>query len=69
MFKFPRNQLKIPWLCVGDFNETLSDSEQFRGCETEEWKMAYFREVVDFCNFTDLGFAGLSCISMYDVGA
>jgi hypothetical protein len=45
--KFLRREYDTPWLCAGDFNEVLFNSEQFGGNEREEWKMDGFREVVD----------------------
>jgi hypothetical protein len=47
LMKFLRREYDTPWLCAGDFNEVLFNSEQFGGNEREEWKMDGFREVVD----------------------
>lgn len=49
----------LPWLCMGDFNETLHASEQFGGIGRSEQQMEGFREAVSFCGLTDLGFIGL----------
>jgi hypothetical protein len=56
---FLRSQFDVPWICAGDFNEVLCASEQFGGSDREEWKMEGFRNMVDFCHFTNLGFSGL----------
>jgi hypothetical protein len=58
LLRFLRNASDLPWLCAGDFNEVLSDQEQFGGNDREEWMMEGFREVVQYCGFTDLGFSG-----------
>lgn len=50
---------RLPWLCVGDFNETLSSSEHFGGTGRTEAQMEGFREAVSICRFSDLGFIGL----------
>jgi hypothetical protein len=48
-----------PWLCAGDFNEVLNASEHIGGDgRDEEWKMEGFRDAVDYCRFTDMGFSG-----------
>jgi exonuclease III len=59
LLRFLRNASNLPWLCGGDFNEILHDYEQISGQDREEWKMEGFREVVEECGFTDLGFSGL----------
>lgn len=54
-----KNFSSLPWLCAGDFNETLDASEQFGGLVRPERQMDGFREAVSECGFTDLGFIGL----------
>jgi hypothetical protein len=49
----------LPWLCVGDYNETLFSTEHFSVHDREEWQMRAFREAVDDCDLQDLGYAGL----------
>jgi len=44
---------------VGDFNETLHIEEQMGGNDREEWCMSGFREAVEYCGFSDLGYRGL----------
>lgn len=54
-----RGRSSLPWLCMGDFNEALHESEHFGGAGRRENQMEGFRDAVDFCGFTDLGFIGL----------
>jgi hypothetical protein len=48
-----------PWLCCGDFNETLHATEHFSEHPRDEWQMRNFREAVEDCEHQDLGFSGL----------
>lgn len=58
MLRFLWNESDLPWLCVRDFNEILHDHEQFGGNDREEWKKEGFREMVQYCEFMDLGYSG-----------
>jgi hypothetical protein len=62
LLHFLRNENDLPWLCGGDFNETLHSHEQIGGNERQEWSMEGFREIVDYCGFRDLGYSGLPYI-------
>jgi hypothetical protein len=44
----------LPWLCVRDFNEITEQSVVLR----KESQMTQFREVLEDCHFSDLGFIG-----------
>lgn len=59
LLHFLRCTSNLPWLCAGDFNEVLCEDDHFGSREREEWRMAGFREIVELCCFTDLGFNGL----------
>jgi hypothetical protein len=59
LLRFLRNQADLPWLCAGDFNEILYAEEQMGGNDREERCMDGFRDVVDYCGFSDLGYTGL----------
>jgi hypothetical protein len=48
----------MPWLCVGDFNEVLTDSEKFRGARKPWGQMADFRSKLEHYSLSDLGFSG-----------
>ena len=59
LLKYLNTQSASPWLCAGDFNEILDASEQFGGLTRSERQMDGFRDAVDTCGFSDLGFIGL----------
>jgi hypothetical protein len=42
MMHFLRNESTLPWMCSGDFNETLDDSEQIGGNDRQEgaWRVS-----------------------------
>ena len=46
----------LPWLCIGDYNEILSNSEKLGGQLRPARQMDRFREIVDLCQFRDLGY-------------
>ena len=48
----------LPWLCVGDFNEIVKQSEKFRGRLRPQNQMQMFRDALDECELMDLGFKG-----------
>jgi hypothetical protein len=47
-----------PWMVIGDFNETMWQSEHFSSAKRSESQMARFRNMLSFCNLHDLGFRG-----------
>jgi hypothetical protein len=49
----------LPWLCAGDFNEVLRAEEHFGGQGRTEQQMEGFRDAVQNCSLTDLGYIGL----------
>jgi exonuclease III len=46
------------WLCVGDFNEITNQTEKVGTTLRREGQMAQFREVLEECSLSDLGFMG-----------
>ena len=49
---------KLPWCCIGDFNELLHVQEK-RGRQPRAYSlMQTFRDVLDHCGFMDLGYSG-----------
>jgi hypothetical protein len=53
------NALSYPWLCMGDYNETLYGSEHFSNTDRPEGQMRDFRECVEESGLIDLGWSGL----------
>ena len=51
-------KFKILWLCAGDFNEIMRNSEKLGGSNRNQTQMQLFRDVADECGFIDLGYAG-----------
>jgi len=48
----------LPWLVMGDFNEAMWAFEHFSTTCRGEQQMANFREALNVCELTDLGFTG-----------
>ena len=48
----------LPWLIMGDLNEILFDSEKEGGRVRPERYMKAFRDTLDDCNLTDVGYVG-----------
>ena len=51
-------QVTLPRICIGDFNEILLANEKQGGEPRSEWQMANFQEVLDNCRLRDMGFKG-----------
>ena len=58
LLAFLNNQLQLPWLCLGDFNDILSNTEKSGGAIQSQQQMDGFRKVVDYCAFQELGYYG-----------
>jgi endonuclease/exonuclease/phosphatase family metal-dependent hydrolase len=56
----------LPWLVVGDFNETMWSFEHFSAHQRPERQMEEFRNTLAFCDLHDLGFCGLTFT--WDIG-
>lgn len=48
------------WLCPGDFNEIMFDYEKMGGTVKREKRMREFRECMEDCGPSDLGFSGVN---------
>lgn len=48
----------IPWLCVGDFNEVLDQSEKEGALLRREYQMPGFRTALEKCHLCDLCYSG-----------
>ena len=58
LLAFLNNQLQLSRLCLGDFNEILSNTKKSRGAIRSQQQMDDFRKVVDYCAFKELGYCG-----------
>jgi hypothetical protein len=58
MLKFIKASSHLSWLCIGDFNEVLLQSEHEGTQERSRSQIASFRGAVDVCGLVDLGFEG-----------
>ncbi|XP_075084702.1 uncharacterized protein LOC142167957 [Nicotiana tabacum] len=52
------NNLKRPWLVLGDFNEVTRASEKFEGLHVSINRISKFIDYLDHCKLVDLGFKG-----------
>lgn len=48
----------MPWLCGGDFNIMLMESEKKGGADFKVHEATILREAMEVCQFMDLGFVG-----------
>ncbi|CAM8966334.1 unnamed protein product [Rhodiola kirilowii] len=53
-----KSDLSLPWLVFGDFNEVLFGWEVKGRCIRGEWQMKRFRQAMEDCGLSDLGFRG-----------
>jgi hypothetical protein len=53
-----KSYLPDPWLVIGDFNEILEQSEKEGGIQRREAQMDLFRNTLENCQLSDLGFIG-----------
>ncbi|KAK4381987.1 hypothetical protein Sango_2916000 [Sesamum angolense] len=50
--------IERPWLCAGDFNEILEQSEEMGGPPRPLWQIRNFRRALEECSLSDIGFSG-----------
>lgn len=48
----------LPWLMMGDFNETKWQHEHRSNCKRSERRMADFRKILNHCDLHDINFVG-----------
>jgi endonuclease/exonuclease/phosphatase family metal-dependent hydrolase len=51
-------QEKLPWVCIGDFNEILYSFEKQGDAPKPQSQMERFRNALNFCNLNDFDFEG-----------
>jgi hypothetical protein len=51
-----KDHANIPWLMIGDFNETKWQHEHFSQTKRSEKRMADFRKLLSFCNLHGIDF-------------
>ena len=56
--RFLKAQWQGPWVCIGDFNEVLSNDEHMGPTDRGETQMRLFRDCLEDCQLVDLGFCG-----------
>jgi exonuclease III len=59
LLKFLRSSTPLPWVCIGDFNEVLLREEHGGVNERSNSQIMAFREALDVCVLTDLGYIGI----------
>jgi endonuclease/exonuclease/phosphatase family metal-dependent hydrolase len=47
-----------PWICIGDFNEIVENADKWGGRTRSNSQMGAFRQALDDCGLTDLGYRG-----------
>jgi hypothetical protein len=48
----------MAWLCIGDFNKIVEQSEKWGANPRREGQMELFRSALEKCNLSDLGYMG-----------
>ena len=56
LMRILNQQLKLPWLCAGDFNEVLYKHEKRGGPIRNQKQLENFRMALGDCGLRDLGF-------------
>jgi hypothetical protein len=58
LMRILKNQYDMAWLCLGDFNEILFESEKVGGRRKAQSSIEKFRHALEDCGLDDLGFVG-----------
>jgi hypothetical protein len=57
LLRFIKPSAPTPWLCAGDFNEIIDDSEKLGEKRRVLWQMVDFQRTLQECELHDLGFS------------
>jgi hypothetical protein len=60
LLKHIKSSYPHPWMCIGDFNEVLRREEHMGVNDRNTAQIMAFRETVDVCGLSDLGFTGIN---------
>jgi endonuclease/exonuclease/phosphatase family metal-dependent hydrolase len=58
LLKHLQSYSPLAWLCIGDFNEIVDQSEKWGANPRREGQMELFRTALEQCNLSDLGYKG-----------
>jgi hypothetical protein len=58
VLKFIKSPSSLPWMCIGDFNEVLHQHGHEGVADRSLTQMECFQEMIDVCQFVDLGYEG-----------
>jgi hypothetical protein len=58
LLKHLQSYSPLAWLCIGDFNEIVDQSEKWGANPRREGKMEIFRAALEHCNLSVLGYKG-----------
>jgi hypothetical protein len=53
-----KNDADVPWMMIGDFNETKWQHEHFSETKRSEKRMSDFRNILNYCDLHDIPFVG-----------
>ena len=56
LLKDLNQKFRLPWLCVGDFNELVRSEEKLGGNRRSNNQMQLFHDAIDACGCIDLGY-------------
>jgi hypothetical protein len=54
----------LPWVCIGDFNESLSHSEKWGGRGKSDSQIQAFQQTIEFCELYDLDYGDPSLLGV-----
>ncbi|GLT46072.1 hypothetical protein SLA2020_198580 [Shorea laevis] len=58
LLKSLKSSSTLPWVCLGDFNEIMRQSEKVGGNPRSERQIHSFCNAIEYCELSELGFKG-----------